>query len=297
VIIGRKDDAQNFYEAREIVGQHDLGKVIEVAGENTIARREFGTQMFARGKALAIMSARLGYFALHQYDQALATFQTGMSISGWEDDQGKKVLYTMTGFAAGKVGDSLLDQGEVEKARADFDLAQEVLQKALVIDPGYARPYIGIANLNYMRALIPYKLSKNYQDVDNALLDQCLADLDQAVAAPNKPPLAEAETKIHFARGQCLLLKAFSGAITAQPAFDEFQLVVQAYGDGKNPRVQELAAEAHARLGLIYRLLNKNDQALIEYQAAADLLTDYPERQAVYATRVADLSIGLTPTP
>ncbi len=291
--------AQNFYEAREIVGQHDLGMPINLPGSaaNTAWRFEFGKQMFTRGKVLAVMSEGLGYLALHQYDQALIAFQNGLNISGWDDEQGKKVLYIMTGFAAGKGGDAWLDQGQIEKAQVDFGLAQELFQKALAIDPEYARPYIGIANLNYMRSLMPYKQSKDYRDVDNGLLDQCLEYLDRAEAAQNKPVLAEVETKIHFARGQCLMIKAFSGAITAQPAYDEFQLVLQAYGDGKNPRVRDMAAEAHARLGLIYRLLKKSDLALIEYKAAVDLLYDYPERQAVYKDRVMDLSSQLTPAP
>jgi tetratricopeptide (TPR) repeat protein len=113
------------------------------------------------------------------------------------------------------------------------------------------------------------------------LLDNCVRYLDLAVQAPEKPPLAEVDTKIHFARGQCDWLKTYSGVLPDYNlAYEEFQQVVAAYGDGANPHVRELAAESHARIGLIYHLTENPAAAVKEYQMAIDLLPDFLERQA-----------------
>jgi tetratricopeptide (TPR) repeat protein len=298
--------AENFYEAREIVGQNDLGTPFDLpSASNTAWRTEFGRKMFARGKALSIMSVGLGYFALHEYDKALETFQSGSDIPNWDDDQGKKVLYMMTAFAAGKAGERKAQDETLEKEKAleeagkYFDLSEDLLKKALSIDPEYARPLIGLANLSYMRAVQPFNQSKKPQDTDIRLLEECHSYLDQAQSATNKPPLADAETKIHFARGQCLFMEVYSGhgnTTNLAPVINEFETVISDYGDGKNPRIKELAAEAHARMALIYRLIGENDKAIQEYDIAIDLLSNYPERQKIFLDRRANiLEIIATP--
>lgn len=276
--------AENFYEAREVVGQNDLGSPIKIAGiYNTVWRYEFGKQMFARGKALSVMSVGLGYFALHQYDKALASFQTGQDIPDWNDNQGKKVLYTMTAFAAGKVGEARAQDKQPVEAEKNFDLAEHLLKEAIAMDAEYSRPYIGLANLNYMRALQQFNVSNNPQDIDIKRLQECYVYLDKAQAATNKPPQADAETKIHFARGQCLMMDVYSRHTkNLAPAIQEFEQVIRDFGDGANPRIQELAAEAHGRLALIDWWLGKNDLAVQEYDTAASLLPDYPDRRDLF---------------
>lgn len=143
------------------------------------------------------------------------------------------------------------------------------------------------------------KSQKDPADVDQELLDKCFSYLEKAEAAPEKPPLAEAETKIHFSRGQCLWLKTYTGKL---PDFSlsvkEFEAVIISYDEGKNPRVRELAAESHARLGLIYRLTGDLPHALENYQIAVDLLADIPERQAQFQERADELEKLLSePTP
>lgn len=292
--------ADNFYEAREIIGQHELGMPMELPGSasNAAWRFEFGKQMFTRGKVLSAMSVGLGYFALRQYDGALDSFQDGLAVSGWNDLQGKKVLYLMAGNAAAKVGEGYLKEKDMQNAETSFSLSSEMLEAAIAIDPEYARPYITIANLAYARALMPSLVSNNYAHADAVLLDTCLNYLLQAEGADNKPSLADVDAKVHFSRGQCLMLKALSGTETSfAPAFDEFQQVILAYGDGKNPRLREMTADAHARLGAIYLLKNKLDLALGEYQMAAALIEDNPERQQTYNDRVANILATLTPGP
>jgi len=269
--------AENFYEANEIVGQYDMGEPISLPGlSNSAWQFEFGKSMFARGKALAAISVGLGYMAVHDYESALEILQTGEDIENWEESQGQKVLYTLIGLAAGKSG--------------HYDIAEDVLLRAIEIDDEYARPYIGMANLNYIRAMQGFEISKQIQDIQPEFLDICLNYLEQAVSAPNKPPLADVETKIHFSRGQCYLAQVLAGkGVDLMPAIIEFEYVIEDFGDGANSRVRELAAESYARLGLVYNLTENYDQAATHYQLAADLLTDFPERREQYLQRASEL--------
>jgi tetratricopeptide (TPR) repeat protein len=276
--------AENYYEASEITGEHDLGTSFQiVSSSNPALRYEFGEQMYTRSKALSIISVGLAYFAIHDYQKALDIFRSAENIDGWQDRQGKQVLYAMIGYAAGKA--------------AKYDLANTALNKAIEIDPNYTRPYIGMANLAYIQALAPFDKSKDPKDIDLKSLEDCFRYLNMAEQAPKKPPLADIETKIHFSRGQCYWLKTYSAQLpTFDLAVSEFDKVITAYDDGSNPRIQELAGESYARLGLIYDLSGYKELAGHQYQTAAELLKDIPGRYELYKKRANEL-LNITPVP
>ncbi len=95
------------------------------------------------------------------------------------------------------------------------------------------------------------------------------------------------ETKIHFSRGQCYLAQVLAGQGTDLiPAVIEFEYVIEDFREGLNFRVRELAAESHARLGLIYNFTEHYAEAANHYQLAA---TDFPNRRAQYLQRVSEL--------
>lgn len=278
-------DTQGFHEGSEVIGQY-VGSPFSLPGsDNPAWQFNFDKQMQIRADIISSLARGLTFFAVHEYDEALSILQSIEEVEGWQDDEGREVLYALIGFAAGKA--------------ENYDLTQSSLEKAISINPEYARPYIGLANLNYILALKPFEASQNVNDVDQALLDKCFEYLDLAVQAPEKPPLAEVETKIHFARGQCYWLKTFTGNL---PDFDlavaEFRAVIDAYGDGSNPRVYEFAGESYARLGLIYRLVGKLPEAAEHYQKAVEILSPIPDRQAIYQKRLDEINAEmLQPTP
>lgn len=279
-------DTQGFHEGSEVIGQYELGSPFPLPGaDNPAWVYDFDREMQTRSDIISSLSIGLSYFAVHEYEKSLEVLQSIEAIDGWEEDQGKETLYALIGFAAGKA--------------KQYDLTESALEKAIDINPDYARPYIGMANLNYILALQPFEASKDPADVDQELLDKCFTYLEKAEDAPEKPPLAEAETKIHFSRGQCLWLKTYTGELPDfSSSVKEFEAVIASYDDGNNPRVRELAAESHARLGLIYRLTGDLPRALENYQIAADLLSDIPERQAQFQERVDELEKILSePTP
>ncbi len=279
-------DTQGFHEGTEIIGQYQLGSSFPLPGANNPSwAYEFDKQMYTRSDIISSLAVGLSYFAVHEYDKALEVLESIDTIQGWENEQGKEVLYALIGFAAGKT--------------EQYDLTKSSLEKAIDINPEYARPYIGMANLNYILALKPIEESKNVNDVDQALLDNCFKFLELAVQAPEKPPLADVDTKIHFSRGQCYWLRTYTGRLPDfSLAISEFQQVITAYNNGANPRVREFAAESYARLGLIDSLTNNMAEAAKNYQTAADLLPDIPDRQQLYQKRADKINQALSqPTP
>ncbi len=165
-----------------------------------------------------------------------------------------------------------------------------------MLEPDYSRALIGMANIHYRKALKPFEESKNPPDVNREQMELALSLLEQAQSSPNQPPLADIGAKVHFERGQCLLMMAYAGFIPAyDPALDEFTQVLAAYADGANPRLLERGAESHARLGLIYSLTGKNEEAVAAYRRAADLLADDPDRQAQYLQRADRIRKSISP--
>lgn len=276
--------SENFYEAEEITGQYQIGETFSLVGQENVARRiELSNKFEARSQAISRITIGLAYYSLQDFQNALKVFQSAENISGWDESQGKEVLYLLAGNAAMKV--------------ENFDISTNELNKALSIDPSYARPLIALGSVYYLQALIPFDKTKIPSDVDLHLLDKAIEKYNQALKARRQPALSDISTKVHFGLGQCYLMQTYAGVnIPLANAVEEFQMVVANYGEGKNPRIRELAAEAHARLGLINDLSGYSNDAAQEYRLAAELLFDNPERQKQYQERVRELSAGITTT-
>lgn len=275
-------DSDGFYEGSEVIGQYQLGTSFTLPRANSPAwSYDFNLAMTTRSDIISSFAIGLSYFAIHEYETALDVLQNIDAKIAWPkndegEQQGKEVLYALIGFASGKAG--------------KYDITQSALEHSIALNPNYSRPYIGLANLNYILSLKPFEESGSPNDVDQEFLDNCFSYLEEAEKAPEKPPLAEVDTKIHFAYGQCYWLKTYTGELPDyELAYEEFQQVIAAYGDGENQRVRELAAESHARLGLIFNLTGNLPLAVKHYQAAADLLSGFPDRQNLFLKRVDDL--------
>ena len=85
-------------------------------------------------------------------------------------------------------------------------------------------------------------------------------------------------------------MQAYSGKIKSiELAIKEFDIVVSEYEKENNHRIQDLAAEAHARLGLAYLLTGHNEEAVEEYRLAAVTLSGNSKRAAYYEQRAKQL--------
>lgn len=270
------------YQVEEITGQYDFGEPIQIFSTEVDSRRfEVNEKFSARSQAISNITIGLLYFSIRDYEKALDSYKAVEELEDWEDQQGKAVLYLLMGNAAGKSG--------------ELDMALDYLEKSLVIDPEYARPYITEAGMYYLQALQKFEDSKDREDIDQQLLIKAIETYDQALSASHRPDKSDIETKVHFGLGQCYLMQAYGGLdVDPNLAANEFQQVIDEYGNGENPRVREMAAESHARLGLLYVFSGNLAKASEEYQLAADLLFDNPERQMQYQEAADEYSIVIS---
>lgn len=271
---------RNFYEAEEITGQFDLGSPILLNSISDISDRvALSKQLSGRTEALSSIILGLAYYSLRDYSQALIQFQTAENINNWEPDQGQHVLHLLEANAV------------IRQDKPDLNLAESYFRKSLNIRPDYARAMVGLAHIFYRRALLPIETTNDKTTLDVILLNQADEMLQQALASPNQSPLADVPIKVHFELGQINLMLSYcdkqSGYSTA---IKEFQIVIDAYTNGNNPRLKERAAESHARLGLINYNSGRLSEAVKEYQAAIDLLGGYTERQTLYQERITQIN-------
>jgi len=269
---------QNLNDANEVTGAHAWGVPFSLKGQGGVSGRlEFSRFISPRIQALTALSIGLAYYAVKDYRAALEVFASPQTHQYWAGQEGQQLLYLLVGNAAGKSG--------------DFERAEQAYRQSLQIDPEYARARIGLAGMYYLRALQPYNQSNLPADVDRSLLDTSIADYQQALLAQHQPPQADISAKAHFGLGQCYLMQSYAAGETRfAAAAAELQSVLAAYGDGQNPRLQELAAEAHARLGLIADLSGHPELAAAEYAQAADLTRYDTARHKLYERRAQTLA-------
>lgn len=265
---------KNFYDAQEIIGQHDIGMAFVIPeGNSTTARVALGSELTERVNLLSQVTLGLAYYALEAYQSSLDTLLQAETIEGLSPEDGLQVLYLLIGNAAGKVEDAALSEA--------YNL------KALEIDPEYSRAHIGLASSYYLRGI-------QQNPVDVQLLEEAIQQYLTAIDAKNQPELADIPAKAHFGIGQTLfVLKFLKARDSYDPAIAELEKVIAIYGDGANPRVQHLAGEAHGRLGRIYLEMNMSDKALVEFETAVELLDSVPSRQEIYVTRVAETQTAI----
>ena len=266
----------NFYDAQEIMGSYALGGEIELRGQDQLSGRiVLVDEIRPRIQALSQITVGLAYFAIQDYPKALAALNVADQIPEWKASQGKEVLYLLMGNTYGKLG--------------QYADAQAFYERSLALDPEYGRAIVGLGSVYYDWALAPFGNSKNPETIDQNLLVKSIVTYQQALNARNQPELSDIQTKVDMGLGQCYMMQVYGGQGSSfAPAIEKFNAVIAEYGNGSNPRVQELAAEAHARLGLVYKLTGNYRQAAAEYEDAAKLLPTNPQRQSQYTERARE---------
>lgn len=269
--------SKNFYEAEEILGQHYFGSPIDISSYDDISDRVLLTnKMTSRLTGLSKIVIGLAYYLIDDFENAKSVFISANQIVGWGERDGKHILYLLIGNSAIK--------------NNQLDIADEYYGKALEIHPDYSRALLGKANVLYRKSLLPIEASENPADLDIDLIERAVELIDKADKSTNKPVGSDISPKIHFELGQINFMLAYSGYLPDySSATDEFTIVISEYGDGRNPRIQERAAEAHARLGLIYRIQNRKDEAIAEYEMAIELSRN-PDRIKLFEESLNQLS-------
>jgi tetratricopeptide (TPR) repeat protein len=272
----------------EITGQHELGRPLPVT-------LPFDADQFqgvenpalsARAEALGLITIGLSYYATDDYKRALDYFVKAENTEGWVRTAGKEVVYVLLGNASA---------GLTSKAKSTEYLTttREYYDRALDIDPTYARAKVGQAGVLYIMALgDPSVLS--WDTVDLGMLDEAAAAYEAALNLGDPPESANIETKVHFGLGQIYFVRAMVvGGDWLVQAEAEFEQVVEAYESG-NTRIMNYAGHAYARLGAIARLRGDIDAAVEDYTRATELVSPY--YQAHYYTRLGEVYAAVCQT-
>jgi tetratricopeptide (TPR) repeat protein len=281
--------SEEFATVAEVTGQYRMGSVISIDKVDNKARRTEASSVLAeRARALTFITYGLADYVVGRYKEAESQFGEAQRVKAWDNPD---VISVMLGNAA-------LKQHDWVNAEAHY-------RQALETNPLHSRAYIGLGSVLYEQALGDIR-TETYETVDSELLNQCIETYQRALdPGLDHPPLADVSTKAHFSLGQAYLLgaqvEAEAGNEDASEralilAIQAFETVIQDYGDGDNARVKELAAYAHARLGLIYRLTRQFETAITEYEAALTLLPPLDrvrEHKASYEAALGDIYVRL----
>ena len=248
-----------LFDAPEVAGAHQLGTPIRSPGiaAQVAVQGRLLDQLAARIQVLAEMTVALRYYSVEDYTSALDHLGVAERRPGWAPEDGKEVLYLLLGNVAGRLG-------RLADAEAWYD-------RALAISPDYSRASLGKAEVLYHSA----RSGCTEGGTDAAGLRRSLAAY-AAARTGRLPAGANVPAKVSFGEGRVLL--CLSEALVQDSWADagvRFEQVVDAYGDWENESLRELAAEAHANLGFVYRPAGPDEpDARAKYLRAVGQLTE-----------------------
>lgn len=271
-------------DAEELIGQYEFGSTLESSADittNPVARQELRERLLERTRALAQFVIGLGYYSLARFDEAADYFKAAETIEGWDDRDGKEVLYHFLGNTTLMLG--------------DLSAAQEYYAHALELNPEYARARLGTAEVLFHESRGDCEQGK----VDVVGLQDAIRGYQSALEARHQPARSDIQTKTAFALGRAYV--CLSQSLVADHWADaerEFLTVIADFENG-NDRVRELAADAHAHLGLIYLPAGGDPDANANFRRSAEEyhkaieLSRHPDRQAIYYLWLAWIHIRM----
>lgn len=258
----------SFIDALEVAGQHELGKAFFVPGYNDDASRiALSNKLIGRAKPFSQLAIGVAFYATRDFERAYQELIAIENEAIWPDDiGGKQLLYLLLGNVAGR-----LEQ---------IDLAETWYQQALQEQPGYARAYAGLGNVYFTQALDGIADDEDFSGLDLGLVQQSIDAYQQARDAEFQPDLSDIPAKVHFGLGQAYLIQSYADeTVMVAPAIAEFQAVIEAYGDGTNPRLKELAGESYIRLGMIYHAGGEKEYAIGLYEHGVNLIRQLGDQE------------------
>ena len=127
-------------------------------------------------------------------------------------------------------------------AGSDYETAGEYYERALNINPEYARAHVGRADTIFQES----RGTCSPDTAEAAGLEAASAKFDEALQAAFQPALSDIEPKVSFGLGRVHLCQMLAG-VPEQPAADDFQAVVAEFQfvieefEAGNDRLDELA--------------------------------------------------------
>jgi tetratricopeptide (TPR) repeat protein len=267
-------------DAEELVGQGELGSQFEAAAnlsENLIVRQQLRERLLSRTRALAYFVFGLGYYALDMFDQADSYLRAAAEAT--DDRLSQALFHQFLGNTAGK--------------RRDLQAAEDHYARALELEPEYARARLGAAEVLFQRARATCE--RGVSDIEG--LQSAVRAYQHALEAEFRPARSQIEVRIAFGLGRAYwCLSRADDRSYAESAERELRKVTAVDGED-NVRLNDLAAEAHFILGLVYLpypddpptdAQAKYRRAAGEYRLAIERIHQR-ERQALFYAALGDV--------
>ncbi|HSL43710.1 MAG TPA: hypothetical protein VK897_09780 [Anaerolineales bacterium] len=245
-------------DTRELTGQNELAHPIEFKISELGAQDILNTELRTRTEILFNFTKGLIYFSEKELEYAHQSIQTAIAAAEKPPQPfgGQEVLYL---FAA-----------HIQASRKDYATANQSLEKALSLNPQYARAYLARGNFFYLQATSVYP-------PDLELLKRAQAEYMIAYEMPNQPLGAYIPAKAHYSLGNVLSVRAQvennDPTLFAQ-AMENYLYVVREYERTQDPILEKLLDESYYGIGAIYQKQGATDQAVEAYQKAYELTND-----------------------
>lgn len=213
----------------EVAGPQRLGQPLPVDLSGDIASQfTQNASLEARVRALKYLVDGLSYYHNQQFDLAAGFFQQAADESGWNDEEGKEVVYMLLGAAwlrAYQPGS--LDFAALERSRRAFE-------RAVSINPQYSRGYLGLGSVALQQV---GELPKEARAQAAPLVWEGQDWFLTAQRAADRPEKAFVETKVAYGLGLTHLLGADSGieGFSADESKRFFEQVVEDYAAKGHP--------------------------------------------------------------
>jgi tetratricopeptide (TPR) repeat protein len=267
--------------AEELEGWYSLGPPVQAGRDfasNPATYQNILTQSLNRTVPLPFLLYGLGNYANAEFETADRYFQQADDAWGKGTGKeapvawpGKEVLYLLRGNTSGRLAARSVSQEErselLKEARGYFDKARQA-------NAEYARPEIGLAEV----LLQVYGAQQDCESghIDAGQIQNAIDLYDSALAKRDELPDSAIETKVHIGRGRallCLSLANYGDYWSSAEA--ELRKVVDQFASGDTVtqnRIQELAAQAHGALALIYWPTSAEPDSAAQYRRVVDEL-------------------------
>jgi tetratricopeptide (TPR) repeat protein len=265
-----------LYAAEEMAGDYRLLDRIEVSGsilDNAVTNSELRGHLLGYTQALAASVFGIGYFNRQQYNEASRWLEIAREeLTKGGGRQQLAVIELFLGSTAAQLG--------------DLPLAHSYYNAAIDHVPDLARAFLGRGQVRFLREYIAGGCTKDRINVSE--IERAQADYQEALSL-RAGDLAAIPTKVNLYQGIAYLCLALAQA--GQNYWDQSQRhlerVVTEFETSGDSRLQYLAGQAYARIGVLHLALAQRNQPEGAFdgahlQAAAQSFT-----QAVSLSRIA----------
>lgn len=168
-----------------------------------------------------------------------------------------------------------------KSAQKEYDISNQMLDKALNINSNYARAHIARGNIYYLMAT-------NTKPLDSILLDKALKEYQYAYEAQDQPQSANIPIKAHMSIGNIYYLKAQNDNNNPKfylTAIENYKFVVNEYEKSKNVSIQNLAAWNYFSIGIAYERMGDMQHAIQFYENALKTSSNLKDK-ATFANQI-----------